>query len=181
MPPLVIVCGPPAAGKTTLAQRLSHDFELPVISKDLLKEAMMDHLGGTREVGRAAFAAQFAVARALLESGNGLVLEGAFFINQTEIAGLAVLGDAVSVNLSCTIAELERRYSERQSGGHRHPSHRGLEALADLRERIAAGAYGIPDLGRPYLEVDTTDGFEPPIGKIVTWVRSNLAGRRRPS
>ncbi|HLZ93845.1 MAG TPA: AAA family ATPase [Candidatus Dormibacteraeota bacterium] len=174
MPPLVIVSGPPAAGKTALAQRLSHDLELPVISKDLLKEAMMDHLGGAPEVGRAAFAVQFAVAKSLLESGDGLVLEGAFFVNQTEIAGLAALGAAVSVNLSCAIAELERRYSERHSAGHRHPSHRGLEALTDLRERVASGAYGIPDLGRPRLEVDTTAGFEPSLDEIVSWVRSNL-------
>jgi hypothetical protein len=41
-----------------------------------MKEAMMDHLGGAPAVGAAAFAVQFAIARELLASGVGLILEG---------------------------------------------------------------------------------------------------------
>ena len=42
MPPFVIVCGPPASGKTVLAAALSAELGLPVVSKDLLKEANYD-------------------------------------------------------------------------------------------------------------------------------------------
>jgi hypothetical protein len=45
-----------------------------VIAKDLIKEALMDHFGGDEPVGVAAFAVQFTVARAILESGSGLIL-----------------------------------------------------------------------------------------------------------
>src|SRR5437879_5960568 len=71
LPPLVIVCGPPASGKSTIADNLARSLGLPVLSKDLVKERMMDHLGGSEEIGAAAFAVQFAIARELLRSGNG--------------------------------------------------------------------------------------------------------------
>jgi AAA+ superfamily predicted ATPase len=50
VPPLVIVCGPPAAGKTILSTTLGNQLGMPVLSKDLVKEAMMDHLGGAPAV-----------------------------------------------------------------------------------------------------------------------------------
>jgi predicted kinase len=132
MTPLVIVCGPPASGKTTLADAIGSRLGLPVIAKDLVKERLMDHVGADPNLGAAAFAVQFAIARELLESGAWLVLEGAFFRDQKEIADIAALGDTVVVNVDCELEELERRYVERH--GERHPAHRGLEAFPDLRE-----------------------------------------------
>lgn len=69
----------PAVGKTTLAKAVSTQLGLPIISKDALKEALMDHLGGSPAVGAAAFAVQFAIAHELLRARVGIILEGAFF------------------------------------------------------------------------------------------------------
>jgi hypothetical protein len=143
-----------------------------VISKDLVKESLADHVGSDPNLGAAAFAVQFAIARELLESGAGLVLEGAFFRDQKEIADIAALGDTVVVNVDCELEELERRYVERHA--ERHPAHRGLEALPDLRERVRKGEYGVPDLGRPTLLVDTTNGSKPPEAEILDWIREQL-------
>ncbi len=63
MPPQIIVCGPPASGKTLLAEQLSLTLSLPVISKDLIKDALMDHLGGLPETGSAEFCNSCAIAR----------------------------------------------------------------------------------------------------------------------
>ena len=52
-PRLVIVAGPPAAGKARLAAAVADALDLPVVSKDGIKEALMDHLGGSESVGRA--------------------------------------------------------------------------------------------------------------------------------
>jgi predicted kinase len=172
MMPLVIVCGPPAAGKTSLAARIGRHFGLPVISKDAIKEALMDHLGGEPRVGSAAFAVQFAVARELLASGNGLVLEGAFFRDQTELVNIASLGQTVIISLECTLEALERRYVARLND--RHPSHRGLDALPDLHQRVESGAYGVPDLARPLLRVDTTFDLQPSEGEILAWIGESL-------
>lgn len=178
MPPLVIVCGPPAVGKTTLASALRKRLGLPVISKDALKEAMMDHLGAAPAVGATAFAVQFSVARELLESGVGLILEGPFFFVQTELADLARLGRTAILSLECPLELLERRYIERQ--GIRHPSHRGLEALPDLRERVRNGSYKPPELGRPLLRIDTSDGLRPTENDIVLWLSVQIGVDAQP-
>jgi predicted kinase len=129
MPPLVIVCGPPASGKSTLAETIGKDLGLPVIAKDLIKERLVDQVGKAPNLGAAAFAVQFAIARELLDSGAGLVLEGAFFRDQAEIADIAALGDTLVVNVECSLEVLERRYVDRHRSRHR--AHRGPEALPD--------------------------------------------------
>ena len=52
---LVLVTGPPASGKTTLAQPLAHHLGLPLLGKDTIKEALFDTLG-TRRPGLVAAA-----------------------------------------------------------------------------------------------------------------------------
>ena len=173
MPPLIVVCGPPAAGKSHLAAVLSHELQLPVVSKDAVKEAIMDHVGGGSKVGAAAFAVQFAIARELLRSGVGLILEGAFFRTQSELGDLTAAARAAVVELKCELSELERRYTERVEA--RHPNHRGLEALPDLRERVMTDAYGVQALTCPHLEVDTTHGCDPSETWIVEWARRATA------
>ena len=172
-PALLIVCGPPAAGKSTIARGIGDALGLPIVAKDAIKEALMDHVGGGPGVGAAAFAVQFAIARELLRAGAGLVLEGAFFRNQAEIADVAAAATPVVIEVLCAIDVLERRYTERHEG--RHPGHRGLEALPDLHKRVEAGAYGVPDLRAPTLEVDTTHEMRPPLEEVVEWIRARLA------
>jgi hypothetical protein len=60
-----------------LATALARELRLPVVARDLIKETLMDHFVGAERVGTAAFALQFAIARAVLDSGSGLMLEGA--------------------------------------------------------------------------------------------------------
>ena len=172
-PLLIVVCGPPAAGKTAVAAAVGRRLALPVISKDAIKEALMDHLGGAPAVGTAAFAVQFSVARELLRSGCGLILEGAFFRDQHEVVELSAAARTLVIELSCRLEVLERRYTERV--GHRHPLHRGLEALPDLRERVAGGLYGAPDLDAEKLGIDTSDGVEPAVDEAVEWAAARMS------
>ncbi|MHB8958132.1 MAG: AAA family ATPase [Candidatus Limnocylindrales bacterium] len=51
--PIIVVSGPPASGKTTLATSIAHDLGLPLIAKDPIKERLYDALGpGDREWSR---------------------------------------------------------------------------------------------------------------------------------
>ncbi len=147
-----------------------------MISKDLIKERLADHVGGAPNLGAAAFAVQFAIARELLESGAGLILEGAFFRDQEEIADLAALGNTVVVSIECNLDVLEQRYADRHSA--RHPAHRGPEAIPDLRKRVRDGEYGLPELARPTVRVNTTDGLKPPEAVILDWIRERLKSSR---
>ena len=73
----VVVSGPPASGKSTLAPALAVELDLPLLAKDVVKDALVEVLGApdlarSRELGRAAVHALLAVAatagRAVLES-----------------------------------------------------------------------------------------------------------------
>ena len=63
----VIVSGPPASGKSTLAPALAAALDLPLLAKDVVKDALVDVLGApdlprSRELGRAAVQVLLAVA-----------------------------------------------------------------------------------------------------------------------
>jgi predicted kinase len=61
---MVLVTGPPASGKTTLARPLASHLGLPLLGKDTIKEALFDALG----VGDRAWSRRLGGARATSES-----------------------------------------------------------------------------------------------------------------
>ena len=77
LPRLIVVTGPPGAGKSTIAAALRDRLGLPLIAKDALKETLGDALdvrGGDREASRrlgvATFEVQFAVVRELSRAAS---------------------------------------------------------------------------------------------------------------
>jgi predicted kinase len=43
-PVFIVVSGPPASGKSTLAPAVAAEFELPLVAKDIIKDALMSVL-----------------------------------------------------------------------------------------------------------------------------------------
>src|SRR5947208_3190660 len=79
-PPLVLVHGAPATGKSTLARCVATALRLPLLSRDALKEAMADRvpfdsLAESDRFGLASVGVFYAVARELLAAGTGVVLD----------------------------------------------------------------------------------------------------------
>ena len=74
LPLLVVVTGPPAAGKTTVARGIAQRLRLPLVEKDTIKEALFDTLGTgdlawSRRLGEATYGVIWALREAV-ESGR---------------------------------------------------------------------------------------------------------------
>ena len=70
-PALVIVNGPPASGKSTLARHLAREFRLALLEKDTVKERLYDTLGAgdlvhSQVLGHASIAVLLALAEQAL-------------------------------------------------------------------------------------------------------------------
>jgi predicted kinase len=169
LPPLVIVSGAPATGKTTLARRLAIDLRLPCLTKDDLKEALADvferpiDVDASMELGVAAYAAMYRMAEMLLEANVGLVLESNFRrgLSEIDLRPLVVRGDSGLVHCTAEHAVIRRRYAQRHQRGERHVAHRDADRADGLTRDLEEGRFEPLELAIPTIVVDTSNGYEP--------------------
>ncbi|MFY0406373.1 AAA family ATPase [Solicola sp. PLA-1-18] len=147
----VLVHGWPASGKSAVAEALATELGLALVAKDEVKEALVDVLGRpvtvaeSQRLGRAAVAAQLAVAR----RSPGAVLDSTF-LDDALPAVRALPGPLVEVHCVAPLEVVRARYRTRAAG--RHPGH-----LDDLREESELWGSPSEPLGFcPVVEVDTT-------------------------
>jgi predicted kinase len=155
-PLLVVVTGPPAAGKTTIARGLAARLHLPLIGKDTIKEALFDGLGTgdlawSQRLGEATYLAMLAVAEEAVAAGADLVLE-ANFIRGGESRLAALPARFVQVHCSAPLQVLIERYGSRE----RHPGHFDSERIAALRDAVETGRHEPLHLPGELIGLDTT-------------------------
>lgn len=163
---VLIVSGPPAAGKTVLAAKLGAALGWPVFAKDAIKEVLYDHVG----VGDAAFSGRlgvasimllFAMAEWELAARRSCILESNFHRDYDPPCFAALerrYGCAVrEVHCTATAEALRARLRARWESGTRHPGHVKDANTDALDERLVSGAHApmLPPAHR--ITVDTTD------------------------
>lgn len=163
----VVVSGPPASGKSTLAPVLARELGLPLVAKDTIKDALMSVLPvpdveASRQLGRGAVAAMLAVAA---ESPIGAVIESNFY---RSIAGQTLgqlPGQVVEVFCRLEKAVALERYRSR-SGGRQAGHFDGDRDVDELwNDEVAEPVAG----GWPLLEVDTAQPVD--VAAVVAFVR----------
>ncbi len=184
-PHLIVVTGRPGAGKSTLAPRLAGAIRCPAVSRDELKEGLVNTTGevGTHgdEITRQVYSLFFNVLRTLLSSRVTAVAEAAFQHPAWE-NGLESLRRLADIRVVvCDISgELARaRRIERADADPQRERFHGDRDVRMVRQGLAAtpGAYDPPRLGVPTLTVDTTDGYDPGFEAIRDFALSDNDSR----
>jgi predicted kinase len=170
-PLVVVVTGPPAAGKTTVARALSTRLRLPLIAKDTIKEALFDGLGAgdlawSQRLGAGTYLAMLALAEDSVAAGASLILEANFVCgSEVERRLTALPARFVQIHCSAPLGVLLERYDRRE----RHPGHVDTERIEALRDAVESGRHEPLVLPGKTVRLDTSEAVE--LGDVVARLR----------
>lgn len=163
---LIIVTGPPASGKSTLATWLGQQLSLPVIGKDGIKEIMFAEMGWqdrewSKLLGRASVEIMYHLAHTLLGANTSLILENAFHpeLASPKLQTIIQQHQARAIQIICQApAELLfQRFRQRAETGQRHEGHVDLSSLAELQASLQPQRPVQLQIEGSVIPVDTTD------------------------
>jgi predicted kinase len=165
-PTIIIVTGRPAAGKSTLAKWLSRELQLPLVSKDSIREELFERLGWqdrqwAQELGKASIDMMFYFARAELAVGHSIIMDNSFHppVSTPRFQALKEEYQAESIQIVCDADRetLFQRFKARADSGTRHPGHGDQAVLDELYANLANHSSQVLAIGGCVIEVDTTD------------------------
>ncbi len=172
-PRLILVTGPPGAGKTTLACALATAIGCPVVSRDAIKEGLVAAEPGfaatTDDVLTArAYQVFFAVLELLLGAEATVVAEAAFGHQRWE-QGLGPLTDLADLRvIRCQLSDAEAR-SRMQRRLDVSPTR---AAHADREHLLSPPNFEPVALAAPTLDVQTRAGYQPALESVVAFCRT---------
>ena len=178
LPTLVVVSGPAGAGKTTLAHAVARRVGCPAVCRDEIKEGMAHGVPGFVPAVRDELTVRtlgtfFTVLEVLLRAGVTTVAEAAFQdrVWRPRLAGFRAVADIRIVH--CTVdadVALERIGRRREMDPHRRRVHADTNLLDAAAHAVRHNAFERVSVGAPWIEVDTTDGYEPGLETVLAFV-----------
>jgi predicted kinase len=162
--PIIVVTGPPASGKSSIAAELARRLALPLIAKDAIKESLYESLGvgdraWSRRLGVATYALIFHVLGRQLEAGRPCIVEGTFGaeIANARFADLCRRWPFDALQIFCTASDdiLVSRYAERAPSRHR--GHVDATIVEEVTAQLKDGRWAALDIAGRMIVVETSD------------------------
>lgn len=184
-PLVIIVSGPPASGKTTLARQFARELKLPLIYKDGIKETLFDSLGWqdrawSKRLGIATYHLLYYFLEVELAAGLSLVVESNFApVATDEFKRIREKYPFRAVQVMCQAdgPTLVERYQARANDPGRHPGHVDLKTLPEIEPILRQGRLKPLELGGETIEIDTTDFSKINVAGTVARLRIALASK----
>jgi predicted kinase len=173
---LIVISGPPGAGKTTLAHQVAAAIGCPAICRDEIKEGMVHATPGfvpepADPLAMRTLATFFDVLGLLIDRGTSCVAEAAFQ-DRLWRPGLTPLLDRADLRIvHCTVpADLAQERMARRAAGNplrkaHEDGHGGVEAWRSRHD-----SFDPISLPVPTLTVDTIDGYQPDLAGIIAFL-----------
>ncbi|GGJ91012.1 hypothetical protein GCM10011583_23010 [Streptomyces camponoticapitis] len=173
-PTLIVVGGPPGTGKTALAHEIARAVGCPAVRRDEIKEGMVHATPGfSPGLGNAlnlrTLPAFFDVLDLLVGAGVTTVAEAAFQDRLWRPGPEALWGRAEIRVVHCSVdAEVALARRLRRAG--EDPVRRAHEPASPIdpaAHTLGHDTFDRVSVDAPWIEVDTTDGYDPGLRTIV--------------
>ena len=175
-PYLIIITGRPGAGKTTLAEKLSREGYLPLVSRDRIKEGYVHTMGLAlpENANLTATQAFFDTIGFMLDRGISVIAEAAFQHPVWEYFLAPLNEKAETVVLICRVdgqTALDR-FLERGMNDEKRGYFHGDKGVQMRKAGVqpVIGVYNEPTLSYRTLYVDTTDGYTPTVDALYRMI-----------
>ncbi len=200
----ILMAGMPASGKSTMAEAIAEKCKLPIISKDLMKEILYDHVGFQSRaqklnLGVASMEIMYYVAEQFMKAGQPFLLENNFeYSSEQELKTLLEKYDysVLTITLTGDYKVIYQRFLTRDLSPDRHRGHVVNDCFPEKQERsleeIKAASISYEDyvhsleqrgfedffVGGKQIKVDTTDfakiDLEELFAQITAWRQEML-------
>ena len=181
-PLLVVVTGSPASGKSTLAHLLAHKINCPLLSRDELKEGLINTLRTSHSqldspVDLHVYETFFETIELLISKGTSLVVEAAFQDKLWRPKLLSLLPNATVKIIICktNLELIKTRFANRLSNDPGREKFHGDQSLNAEQIASLIDNYKPVNMEVATLEVDTSHDYDPDMEEMINFIKNTNA------